>query len=244
VLCRLTVRLAHRRCEPPLAGGPGGAPRIYNEESLLLLALLHTLRRLSFLDMHDWLHTWTALALACGLPLSRDGQPRIPSASQQWKRAFSAGTPACEALFVLSVLSGIRRQLISAHDLIIDSPPILGSRRADPNAAVGHASAQHPHPLIRVYHVHTLHCRGSDLPFCFLLSQPMPKMRPLLARSWDGPCVSTPPSSHHPPGFTPLCMPLPSFLLDPRAQARPCSLLGGSMSLEIHSSTREIGKYI
>jgi len=46
-LCRLAVRLAHRRCPPPLPAGPGGTPRTYSEESLLLLALLCTLWQLS-----------------------------------------------------------------------------------------------------------------------------------------------------------------------------------------------------
>jgi hypothetical protein len=46
-LCRLAVRLAHHRCPPPLPSGPGGAPRTYSEESLLLIALLRTLWRLS-----------------------------------------------------------------------------------------------------------------------------------------------------------------------------------------------------
>jgi Transposase DDE domain len=183
-LCRLAVRLAHRQCAPPLAAGPGGAPRIYSEESLLLLALLRTLWRLSYHDMHDWLVAWPALALACGLPLGRDGQPRIPSASQQWKRAARAGAPVCEALFVLSVLSAIRRRLIGARDLIIASAPILAWRRADPDAAVGHAPAQHPRPLLRGYRVHTLLCRGSGLPICFLLSpanvHDAPFARPLL----------------------------------------------------------------
>lgn len=32
-LCRLAVRLAHRRCPPPLPGGPGGAPRIPTMEA-------------------------------------------------------------------------------------------------------------------------------------------------------------------------------------------------------------------
>lgn len=68
-LCRLAVRLAHRRCPPPLPSGPGGAPRTYSEESLLLIALLRTLWRLSYADMHDWLRAWPALALACGLPV-------------------------------------------------------------------------------------------------------------------------------------------------------------------------------
>ena len=44
-LCRLAVRLAHRRCPPPLPAGPGGSPRTYSEESLLLIGLLRTLWR-------------------------------------------------------------------------------------------------------------------------------------------------------------------------------------------------------
>src|SRR5215470_11155316 len=51
-LCRLAVVLAHRRCPPPLPAGPGGAPRTYSEESLLLLALLRTLWRLSRRGMY------------------------------------------------------------------------------------------------------------------------------------------------------------------------------------------------
>lgn len=46
-LCRLAVRWAHRRCPPPLPAGPGGSPRTYSEESLLLIALWRTLWRLS-----------------------------------------------------------------------------------------------------------------------------------------------------------------------------------------------------
>ncbi len=42
-LCELAVHLAQRQCPPQLPAGPGGAPRIYSEESLLLLALLRTL---------------------------------------------------------------------------------------------------------------------------------------------------------------------------------------------------------
>jgi len=42
-LCRLAVNLAHRCCPPPLPAGPGGSPRTYSEESLLLIALLRTL---------------------------------------------------------------------------------------------------------------------------------------------------------------------------------------------------------
>lgn len=89
-LCRLAVGLAHRRCPPPLPAGPGGAPRTYSEESLLLIGLLRTLWRLSYQDMHDWLMSWPALALACGLPVNKEGQPRIPSKSQQCTGAPAA----------------------------------------------------------------------------------------------------------------------------------------------------------
>jgi len=184
-LCRLAVRLAHRRCPPPLSAGPGGAPRTYSEESLLLIALLRTVWRLSYEDMRDWLRDWPALALACGLPLGKQGQPRIPCPSQQWKRGHAAGAPLPEALFVLSVLTAIRSRLIGARDLIIDSAPILAWHRADPDAAIGHAPAQHPRPLLRGYRVHTLLCRGSGLPLFFLLSpanvHDAPFARPLLA---------------------------------------------------------------
>src|SRR3954451_10293475 len=114
-LCRLAVRLAHRRCPPPLPAGPGGAPRTYREESLLLISLLRTLWRLSYQDMHDWLTSWPALALACGLPLDEEGRPRILSPSQHCKRRHAAGAPPHESLFVLVVLQAIRSRLIGAR---------------------------------------------------------------------------------------------------------------------------------
>ncbi len=86
-LCRLAVQVAHRRCPPPLPKGAGGRPRTYREESLLLIALLKTLWRLSYQEVHDWLESWPALALAFGLPLDPGGKPCIPSPSQLCKRS-------------------------------------------------------------------------------------------------------------------------------------------------------------
>ena len=183
-LCRLAVQLAHRRCPGPLPKGPGGAPRTYREESRLMIALLKTLWRLSYQDVHDWLVSWPALALACGLPQRADGVPRIPSPSQLCKRWQAAGAPPFETLFVLTVWRAVRCRLIGARDLIIDSAPILAWRRKDPDAAVGHAPAHHPLPLLRGYRVHTLLCRGSGLPVHFLLwpanAHDAPFARPLL----------------------------------------------------------------
>ena len=88
-LCRIAVRLAHWRCPPPLPAGPGGQPRVYTEESLLLIALLQTLWRLSYQDMSDWLRSWSALALACGLPLTAQGQPPRAARGEPVTGAFS-----------------------------------------------------------------------------------------------------------------------------------------------------------
>jgi len=181
-LCRLAVRLAHRRCPPPLPAGKGGRPRTYSEESMLLISLLRTLWRLSYQDMHDWLKSWPALALACGLPLDKKGQLLIVSPSQHCKRRHTAGAPVHESLFVLTVGQAIRRRLIGARDLIIDSAPILAWRRSDPDAAYGHAPAHHPRPLLRGFRVHTLICRGSGLPLLFLLSPANPHDAPFAQR--------------------------------------------------------------
>ena len=183
-LCRLAVQVAHRRCPPPLSKGAGGRPRTYREESLVLIALLKTLWRLSYQDVHEWLHSWPALALACGLPLDAEGLPCVPSPSQLCKRWQAAGAPPFETLFVLTVWRAVRCRLVGARDLIIDSAPILAWRRADPDAATGHAPAHHPRSLLRGYRVHTLLCRGSGLPVQFLVSpancHDAPFARPLL----------------------------------------------------------------
>jgi hypothetical protein len=125
-LCRLAVHLARYRCPCPLPAGRGGRPRRYSDESLLLLALLRTLWRLSYQDLHDWLVAWPALALACGLPTDAHGRPWVPSASQQCRRSVQAGAPPCESLLVVLVRLARHWRLISGRDLIVDSAPYLG----------------------------------------------------------------------------------------------------------------------
>jgi hypothetical protein len=183
-VCRVAVQLAQQQGLPPLPAGPGGAPRLYREVSLLLLALLRTLWRLSYQEVHDWLCAWPTLASACGLPHGADGQLRVPSKSQQSKRLRAAGAPASEMLFVLLVRAGLWMGVIRGRDLILDSAPILAWRRADPDAAFGHAPAHHPRPLLLGYRLRTSLCRGTGLPLLFLLScanvHDAPFARPLL----------------------------------------------------------------
>ncbi len=184
-LCRLAVHLAQYRCPPSLPAGSGGWPRRYSEESLLLLALLRTLWRLSYQDLHDWLVAWPALALACGLPTDAHGHLWVPSASQQSRRRAQGGAPPCESLLVVLVRLARHERLIGGRDLIVDSAPILAWRRPDPDAAVGHAPHHHTRPLLLGYRVYTLLCRGSGLPLLFFLApangHDAPFAQPLLA---------------------------------------------------------------
>jgi hypothetical protein len=118
----------------------------------LLLAVLRTLWRLSYQETHDWLCAWPALALVCGLSRGADGQPRVPSKAQQSKRLRAAGAPASEMLFVLLVQAGLWMGLTRARDLIIASAPMLAWRRADPDAAVGHAPGRRDAPTSSAPH--------------------------------------------------------------------------------------------
>jgi len=184
-LCRLAVDLAGRAWPPSLPRGRGGAPRVYTDATLVLIALLRTLWRLSLQDMHDWLVSWPALALACGLPVDALGRPQVPSPATMSKRAVRLGAPAYEALFVQVVRQAIRARLIGARDLILDSAPLKAWRRTDPDARLGHAPAHHPTAFLQGFRLHTLICRGSGLPIAFRLApangHDAPFAQPLLA---------------------------------------------------------------
>ncbi len=169
-LCGLAVEVARRTWPPGLPSGRGGAPRISSDATLVLIALLRTLWRLSLQDMHDWLVSWPALAVACGLPVDAQGCPRVPSPATMSKRAARLGAPAYEALCVQVVRQAIRARLIGARDLILDSAPIKAWRRSDPDARVGHAPAHHPTAFLQGFRLHTLICRGSGLPIAFRLA--------------------------------------------------------------------------
>jgi hypothetical protein len=155
-LCRLAVQLAHRRCPPPLPKGTGGRLRAYREESLLLIALLKTLWRLSYQDVHDRLESWPALArpVACySTPLASRAFPALPNCANAGKRQ-----------------ERLPLRPFSYSPSGVPCAAILAWRRTDPDAATGHAPAHHPRPLLRGYRVHTLLCRGSGLPVHFLVS--------------------------------------------------------------------------
>ncbi len=54
--------------------------------------------------------SWPALALACGLPLDKEGRPLILSPSQHCKRRHQVGAPVHESLFLLVVLQALKQR--------------------------------------------------------------------------------------------------------------------------------------
>jgi hypothetical protein len=142
--CRQAVRRVQRHSPPPLPKGPGGAPRVYSAQSLLLIAVLRPRWRRGYREMHDGLVAWPAVALACGRPTGPGGAVRVPRTAQMGTRAARAGAPPGETLFVLAVRDALRRRLSRARALIIESAPLNAWRQRDPDAPHGHAPAQHP----------------------------------------------------------------------------------------------------
>ncbi len=186
--CQLAVQLAQRQCPPPLgklvrAVRPASIARSRScfWRCYARCGVCRTKRRMTgCAPGRRWrepvgCHKGERADRAC---------PARPSKAQQSKRLRTAGAPESEMMFVLLVRAGLWMGLTRGRDLIIDSAPILAWRRADPDAAFGHAPAHHPRPLLRGYRLHTLLCRGTDLPLLFRLSpanvHDAPFARPLL----------------------------------------------------------------
>lgn len=89
---------------------------------------------------------------------------RLASPGGVWAATGRLRVP-CTLLFAVAVRGRVSR----GRDLISDSAPIMAWQQNDPDAAVGHAPAQHPSRCLRGFRVHTLLCRGSGLPVVFLL---------------------------------------------------------------------------
>jgi hypothetical protein len=132
-LCRLAVHMGQQRCPLPLLAGPGGRPRRSRDESLLLLALLRTLWRLSYHDLHEWMVAWPALA--CAVPTDASGRVLVPGAPQLCWRQVQAGAPPCACLLVVLVRLARHWRLIAGRDLIVESAPILAWQRRGPGCS-------------------------------------------------------------------------------------------------------------
>ena len=139
-----------------------GAPRVYSDTTIVLIALLARLWHLSSREVCDWLGRWPVLAQACGLPKGRVIHP-----AHFTRRLKRLGAYPFWLLYLVLVWHAIRVGLIRERDGILDSTLLAAWSAQD-----GDAAWSFPTPKGRVfgYKVHLLLDRASRLPLCFLLS--------------------------------------------------------------------------
>ncbi len=160
VLADWALAQAKRFQRPRLARGPGGRPPSYSDASILLLAVVQTVWRLSYEAVLDEVATRSALAQALGFG------GRTISQGQYWERRRQLGVLPFLFFFLALVVQLIRLGVITGKALLVDSSLLSAWRKADPGARWQKYAGK---PFIFGYKVHTVLCGQSDLPvFVFL----------------------------------------------------------------------------
>ena len=140
-----------------------GHPRVYSDASVLLIALLARLWRLSSREVCLWLGRWPALAAACGLPAERVIDP-----AHLTRRVKKLGPYPFWLLYLALVWRGLRSGLLGGRDVVIDSSLLAAWSKGDPDADWSFPSSFHGY--VFGYKVHVLLDRAARLPLFFLLS--------------------------------------------------------------------------
>jgi len=139
-----------------------GRRQLYSDASVLLIALIARLWRLSYPDVCLWLTSWPALAAACGLSAGQVIHPAHLS-----RRVRALGPYPFWLLYLALVWRAIRVGLIRGRDLVIDSTLLTAWTRLDTSAAWSFPSSK---GRVFGYKVHTLLDRYARLPIFFMLS--------------------------------------------------------------------------
>ena len=140
-----------------------GRPRVYDDASVLVLALLGRLWHLSTRELCGWLERWPALAGACGLPPGR-----VPHPAHLSRRMAQLGAYPFWLLYLALVWEALRGRLATGRDVVLDSTLLAAWSRQDPDAAWSYPSRHHGR--VFGYKVHVLLDRAARLPLFFLVS--------------------------------------------------------------------------
>lgn len=169
--------LSHRRLAKRTARM--GRPKTYSDASVLIIALIGRVWKLSYPEVCLWLATWPALATACGLP---SGQ--VIHSAHLSRRVRALGAYPIWLLYLYLVWRAIRVGLVRGRDVVLDSTLLTAWTRLDLSAAWSYPSSK---GRVFGYKVHTLLDRHARLPIFFLLSSAnrndLPFAYPLL---WAG----------------------------------------------------------
>jgi hypothetical protein len=152
--------LSHRRL--PKRTAKMGRPRTYSDASVLLMALVGRVWRMSYPEVCLWLANWPALAAACGSPAGR-----VIHSAHLSRRVRQLGTYPIWLLYLYLVWRAIRVGLVRGRDVVIDSTLLSAWTHLDVAAAWSYPSSK---GRVFGYKVHTLLDRQARLPIFFLLS--------------------------------------------------------------------------
>ena len=159
---------ARRAQRPRLPRGPGGRPRTYPDETVLLMAIIQTAWRMSYADIIDYVASHESLAALLGCTSRRsDGTLQTISQGQYWERRAALGILPFLVFFLALVGQLIRLGVISGHELLVDSTRLRAWRHNDPGAAWSRCRGK---ATLYGYKVHTVLCRQAQLPVFVVLT--------------------------------------------------------------------------
>lgn len=146
---------------PRLKRGPGGRPVLYQDSSILLMAVVQTVWRKSYDQIIDYVRSNRGLARQMGFIGTTISQ------GQYWERRMALGV--LPFLFFFIALAGqlIRLGVITGKELIVDSSLLSAWRQADPDASWQKYAKK---AAMFGYKVHTVLCHQADLPVLFLVT--------------------------------------------------------------------------
>jgi hypothetical protein len=155
------LRTAGRFQQPRLQRGPGGRPRLYQDSSILQMAIVQTAWRKSYEQIVDYVATHQELATALGF------EKRAPSQGHYWERRAALGILPFFFFFLALVAQLIRLGVITGQALIVDSSLLAAWRKHDPGATYQKYAGK---KSVYGYKVHTVLCGQADLPLFALVT--------------------------------------------------------------------------
>jgi hypothetical protein len=161
VLAEWALMMTRPFLQPRLKCGPGGRPILYQDSSILLMAVVQTAWRKSYDQVVDYVRTHPGLAHQLGFSGSTISQ------GQYWGRRAALGSLPFLFFFIGLVGQLMRLGVITGKKLIVDSSLLPAWRHADPGAAWQKYAKK---ASMFGYKVHTVLCHQSDLPVFILVT--------------------------------------------------------------------------
>ena len=152
-------------CRPrlPARADQRGAPHIYSDASIVVIALIARLWHLSTREVCLWLRCGPALAAACRLP-----EGRVIHPAHLGRRVRHLGACPFWLLYLALVWTALCAGLLRGRDVVLDSTLLPAWSRDDPAAAWSYPSKWKGRTF--GYKVHILLDRFARLPLFFLVS--------------------------------------------------------------------------